>query len=365
MRTHVEGTASGAIDDGLFPVEPIRMAPVRLRISILAGALGLLLVSVITGLLIGPAGLRWQQVTLELLDGLPFVDLDSGLSAAEKAILIQLRLPRVLLGGIVGALLSICGAAYQGVFRNPLADPYLLGAAAGAGLGVTLVISYGPDTIGASAPVAAFLGALLGVVAAYGLGRSGVGSRTTTSLVLAGVAVTSFLTALQTYFQQRRSETLREVYGWILGRLATSGWDEVITVIPYALVSIVVILIHRRLLDVIAVGDDEAGSLGLRIARLRLILVIAASLGTAAAVSVSGLIGFVGLIVPHVVRLMAGTSYRVVLPLSVIVGAAFMISSDILARTIASPAELPIGVVTAFFGAPFFLVVLRTSRRIS
>jgi iron complex transport system permease protein len=262
-------------------------------------------------------------------------------------------------------MLAMAGAAYQGVFRNPLADPYLLGAAAGAGLGATLAIAYGPDTASWPVdllPMAAFAGAVAGVVAAYALGRSG-GTRTATTLILSGVAVAAFLTAIQTYVQQQKAETLREVYGWILGRLTTAGWREVALVVPYALVSTVAILLHGRLLDVLAVGDDEATSLGLHASQVRLVVVGAATLATAAAVAVSGLIGFVGIIVPHTVRLVAGTSYRRLLPLSLVGGAAFLILADLVARTVAAPAELPIGVVTAFFGAPFFALVLRTARR--
>jgi iron complex transport system permease protein len=212
-------------------------------------------------------------------------------------------------------------------------------------------------------PVAAFAGALVAVVLAYTMGRAGNGGRTATSLVLAGIAVMSFLTAVQTYLQQRKSDTLREVYGWILGRLSTAGWHDVLLILPYITVGGAVILAHRRLLDVLALGDEEADALGVNTRRVRLIVVIAASLSTAAAVAVSGLIGFVGIIVPHIIRLIAGTSYRVILPLCVAFGAAFLILADLLGRTMIAPAELPIGVVTAFFGAPFFALVLRSSRK--
>ena len=317
--------------------------------------------------LIGPVPLAPGAVLVELAGRLPLVDTHSGLSGQEVAILWQLRLPRVVLGGLVGAMLALAGAAYQGVFRNPLADPYLLGAAAGAGLGATLAIAYGPDTSAWPVdllPVAAFAGAVAGVVAAYALGRSG-GARTTTTLILSGVAVAAFLTAIQTYVQQREDETLREVYGWILGRLTTAGWHEVALLVPYALVSTVAILLHGRLIDVLAVGDDEASSLGVRAARVRLVVVAAATLATAAAVAVSGLIGFVGIIVPHTIRLVAGPSHRLLVPLSLIGGAAFLIMADLVARTVMAPAELPIGVITAFFGAPFFALVLRTSRQVA
>ena len=309
----------------------------------------------LAAVLVGPVPLNPGAVLVELAGRLPLVTTHSGLSQQEAAILWQLRLPRVVLGGLVGAMLALAGAAYQGVFRNPLADPYLLGAAAGAGLGATLAIAYGPDTASWPVdllPLAAFAGAVIGVVAA-------------TTLILSGVAVAAFLTAVQTYLQQQKAETLREVYGWILGRLTTAGWHEVALVVPYALLSTVAILLHRRLIDVLAVGDDEAASLGVRAARVRLVVVAAATLATAAAVAVSGLIGFVGIIVPHTIRLVAGPSHRLLVPLSLIGGAAFLILADLVARTVMAPAELPIGVITAFFGAPFFALVLRNSRQVA
>jgi iron complex transport system permease protein len=339
--------------------------PSGLRPAWVVGGATCLLGAVLVGILIGPVDLGVAAVIGELVDPLPLVDFPSGLSERESAILWQIRVPRVVLGGLVGATLASAGAAYQGVFRNPLADPYLLGAAAGAGLGATLVIVYGPPGAGwpvDPVPVAAFAGALAGVGVTYVLGRSAARTRTTATLILAGVAVASFLTALQTYVQQRSTDTINEVYTWLLGRLGTTGWDEVTLILPYVVVSGAAIVLHRRLLDVLAVGDDEAESLGIRVGRVRLLVVIAASLGTAAAVAVSGLIAFVGIIVPHTIRLGTGATYRLVVPLSLLFGAAFLILADLLARTAMAPAEVPIGVITAFFGAPFFLLVLRRRR---
>jgi iron complex transport system permease protein len=341
------------------------LRPPRLRAGLLLAGCAVLAGAALLAVLVGPVRLDAAGVLGELAGRLPLVEVHDGLPERDAAILWQLRLPRVVLGALVGAMLALAGAAYQGVFRNPLADPYLLGAAGGAGLGATLAIAYGPDTSSwpvGLLPLAAFTGAVAGVAAAYALGRSG-GGRTTTSLVLAGVAVASFLTAIQTFVQQQQDDTLREVYGWILGRLSTAGWREVVLILPYTLLSAAVIVACRRLLDVLAVGDDEAQSLGVRAARVRLVVVAAATLGTAAAVAVSGLIGFVGIIVPHTVRLVAGSSYRLVVPLCLLLGAAFMILADLVARTVMAPGELPIGVVTAFLGAPFFAVVLRTTRR--
>jgi len=162
---------------------------------------------------------------------------------------------------------------------------------------------------------------------------------------------------------QANSDAFREVYSWILGRVATSGWSEPVLLLPYFLLTVVVLMRYRNALDLLAVGDEEAESLGLEPRKVRLIVVVVASLGAAAAVSVSGLIGFVGIIVPHTIRLLVGVSYRLVVPLSVLLGGAFMVLADLAARTVVDPAELPIGVVTAVLGAPFFVLVLRSSRR--
>jgi iron complex transport system permease protein len=331
------------------------------------------IVAGVAGLALGPVRLNPAGVALQLLDLIPGVNIHSGLSSREAAIVTQLRLPRVCLGLLVGATLALAGGTYQGVFRNPLADPYLLGVAAGAGLGATAAIAGARAFAAQSAaggtgtpiavPLAAFAGALVAVGLTYALGASGGRYRTPATLILAGVAVTSFLTAGQTFLQQRYVDTIREVYSWIMGRLTASGWHDVLLLLPYAVLAAVVILIHGRQLDVMSVGDEEAASLGAHPQRSRYLLIVAASLGTAAAVSVSGLIGFVGIIVPHTVRLLAGSSYRVILPLSALFGAAFLTLADLAARTLMAPNEIPIGVVTAFFGAPFFIVVLRTSRR--
>ncbi len=340
---------------------PAPLRPATLRWGWLAAALGALAAAMLLGVILGPAELDAGEVIRELL-GAAFVDDPSSLTATQQAILWELRLPRVVLGGMVGAMLGIAGGAYQGVFRNPLADPYLLGVAAGAGLGATLVIVSAGEASTTLLPIAAFAGGTVAVALTYAIGRS-VGGRSATTIILAGVAVAAFFTAVQTYLQQRNLETVRQVYTWILGRLTTTGWREVLVLLPYVVVSSVALLLHRRLLDALSVGDAEADALGIPTGRVRATVVLFATLGTAAAVAVSGLIAFVGLIVPHTVRLLVGSSYRSLLPLSMVFGAAFLILADLAARTVASPAELPIGVITAFVGAPFFGLILRTSRR--
>jgi iron complex transport system permease protein len=328
-------------------------------------ACAFLLGSLLVGLGIGPVPIGAGSILESALSHLPFLHVHSPLDAVQEAVVWQLRAPRVVLAALVGGMLAIAGSSYQGVFRNPLADPYLLGVAAGAGLGATLAIAY---RIGGSSnalvPLAAFAGAALSVAAAYTLGRSAGGSRSTGALVLAGVTVATFMTAVQTFVQQQHTQTLQDIYAWLLGGFSTASWHDVFVATPYILVSSTVLLLHRRVLDVLSLGDEEAASLGIDVRRTRLLIILAATLGTAAAVSVSGLIAFVGIIVPHTIRLLVSTSYRAVVPLSLAVGAGFLVLADVLARTVLSPSELPIGVVTAFFGAPFFAVVLRTSRSV-
>ena len=264
-------------------------------------------------------------------------------------------------------MLSLAGASYQGVFRNPLVDPYLLGSAAGAGLGATIALVAGRahtrHWIIDPLPLAAFVGALVAVALTYFVGAAFGANRSGVTLVLAGVAVTSLATAIQTFVLQRNSEVIREVYSWILGRLSTARWSDVVLVLPYVVISSIVLLLHRRHLDLFRVGDDEAAVLGTNVRRVRLVVVIAATFGTAAVVSVSGLIGFVGIVVPHAIRLIVGASYRRLLPLSILVGASFLILADIPGRVLQNPAETPIGVVTAFFGAPFFILLLRSKKQ--
>lgn len=333
----------------------------RLGAGVLGVGLAVLLAALVAGLVLGPTSIGASGTLLEILDRLTGLRLRTGLGSLESAIVWQVRAPTVALAALVGGTLAIAGGAYQGVFRNPLADPYLLGVAAGAGLGATIAITNGAE--GATGPLAfvpavAFAGALGAVGLTYVLGVGGR-ERSPATLLLAGVAISSMLTAVQTFLQLRQTQTLRDVYTWILGDLSTVGWHDTLLLLPYSVVSAAVLLACGRRLDVLAVGDDEAASLGIDVRRTRLLVLLAASLGTAAAVSVSGLIGFVGIIVPHAVRMLGGTSYRVVLPMSLLAGAAFLVLANLVAGVALAPSELPIGVVTAALGGPFFVAVLR------
>jgi iron complex transport system permease protein len=320
--------------------------------------------AVLVGLAVGPVHIAVGSILRSALAYVPFLHVHQPLGAVDRAVLWQLRAPRVALAALVGGMLAVAGASYQGVFRNPLCDPYLLGVAGGAGLGATLAIIYGSAARAGSwlVPLAAFVGAIVAVLATYVLGRSAGAVHTTGALVLAGVTMATFTAAVQTFVQQQHTQQLQNVYSWLLGGFSSSSWRDVAICAPYIAASSLVLVLHRRVLDVLSLGDDEAASLGVDVARARLTIVVAATLGTAAAVSVSGLIAFVGIIVPHTIRLLVSTSYRAVIPLSLLAGAGFLVLTDVAARTALSPEELPIGVVTAFLGAPFFAVVLRTSR---
>jgi iron complex transport system permease protein len=351
------GRALTADADGRrSPPQALRQA--RLRFPLVAALLFAAL-AVLLGVSIGPVALSPAVVVGTLLAKLGLAH--PHVSAVDQAIVWQLRLPRVVLGCLVGAMLAAGGAAYQGVFRNPLADPYLLGVAAGAGLGATVVIVSGHNA-SLVLPLVAFVGAAGAVALTYVLGVAGEVRDSSRSIVLAGVAVAALLTAVQTYLQQQHAPEIQQVYNWLLGSLSLATWSDVTLILPYVLLSAVVLVAHRRVLDVLRVGEDEARALGIHPERTRVLIVGAATLGTAAAVSVSGLIGFVGIIVPHTVRLAANSSYRVVLPVSMAAGAGFLVLADLLSRTVEAPAEVPIGVITALVGAPFFLSVLRSRR---
>jgi iron complex transport system permease protein len=295
-----------------------------------------------------------------LFDHLPMVSA-SGYTATQDAIIWDVRAPRVVLAATVGATLAFSGAAYQGVFRNPLAEPYLIGVGAGASVGATLVIvSPAAATYGGvdPLPLAAFGGALITASLAYVIARSG-GRVPVTSLILTGSALMSMGTAIVTLLMRRNAEQTNEILNWLLGSFATATWEDSATVIPYAAIALVVILPASRLLNVLQFDDEEARQLGVDVEKVKLVTLGAASLATAAAIAVSGLIGFVGLIVPHAVRLMFGADHRRLLPLSLLFGAMFLMVADGVARTIDPTRETQIGIITALAGAPFFLYLLR------
>jgi len=305
----------------------------------------------------GPISISFIKVFKTLFD------LPGGSTGLDRTVIMQLRLPRVVLGILVGSALATSGAVYQTVFHNPLADPYLLGAASGAGLGATIAITSTHHNLAGALPIFAFAGGVLAVLTSFFI--SGKFFADPNSLLLSGIAVGSFATAIQTYLQQRHSAALRPVYSWILGDLTNANWSVVAWSSIYIAIALIVLFMVAKQLDGLMLSDEEAYSLGINPKKLRIIAVAAATLATATAVSASGLIGFVGIVVPHLVR---GLTHRVTnrsLITIAMAGAAFLVLADLGARTLLSPAELPIGVITAFVGAPFFLVVLRNRRKVS
>ncbi len=281
-----------------------------------------------------------------------------------RTILWNIRLPRTALIALVGAALAGSGAAYQGLFRNPLADPYLIGVASGAGLGAVLAMSIQwPYTVLGllSVPAAAFLASLLTVSLVYLFARVG-GNVPTTNLILAGVAVSSFAGSLTSFLMLRSTGEIRRAISWLLGGVSLAGWPAVLTLIPYLGLGLTVLILSGHSLNLLQFGDDQATQLGLDTRRAKIIVIIAASLVTAAAVSFAGIIGFIGLIVPHIVRIFWGADYRRIIPLSVLGGASALLLADILARVVIAPQELPVGIVTALAGAPFFLWVMRRAK---
>jgi len=289
------------------------------------------------------------------------------LPPAWETILFEIRFPRVVLGGLVGMTLAVAGAVYQALFRNPLADPYLIGVSSGASFGATVAMYFvwrfawgGLNAIS----LAAFAGALLTTAAIYSLAR--VGGRTpVTTLILAGVAVGAVLSAGTTLLMFTASDAFHTIHilGWLMGSLALANWEEVRAILPYLLLGFLVIGWHAHTLNVLQLDEEQAQALGIEVERVKGVLILATSLAAAAAISVSGVIGFVGLVVPHIVRLIWGPDHRFLLPTSALLGAIGLILADSLARTLFAPRELPLGVVTALVGAPFFLHLLRRQKR--
>ena len=319
------------------------------------------LVAAVFAASLGSVDIPFLATAQIVLSRLPGIDSPADTPAAWDTIVWQLRLPRVALAGIVGGGLAMAGAAYQGLFKNPLADPYLVGVASGAGLAAVIVLLTGvPLFIGGFSflPIAAFIGGVSAVAVAYSVARSARGTPLTT-LILAGVAIASLAGAVTSLLMIRSDPELRPVISWLLGSFISSEWRECAIVLAYLAPSMVVLLGFGRVLNVLQLREEHASMLGVEVEKVKLLLIVAATMATAAAVSFTGLIGFVGLIAPHVVRLIWGTDYRFILPMSAILGATFLVLADLAARTVASPGELPVGIVTAFCGAPFFLYLLR------
>ena len=321
------------------------------------------MVALLASVAIGAVPIPLRDIVRLLIPSLAGTEIDT--PAAFATILYEIRLPNLILIALAGMALGASGTAFQGLFRNPLADPYVIGIAAGAGLAAVLamVARWPADVLGmAAVPAAAFAGALLTVGLVYALARVGRSTPVTT-LILAGVAVSSFATAITSTVMLLSTSELHRAVTWMVGGFSLGGWGPVMVSLPYVAIAIVVLLPLGRPLDVLQFGDEQASQLGLNVDRLKLVIVVAASLAAATAVAFLGIIAFVGLVVPHLARLLWGTSYRRLLPLATLLGASFLLFADIIARSILSPRVLPVGVVTAIVGAPFFLYLLARSKR--
>jgi iron complex transport system permease protein len=286
----------------------------------------------------------------------------AGGDETAAAVLFNIRLPRLLLALAVGAGLGLAGAAFQGLFRNALADPYIIGSSSGASLGAALALTFGVS-LPLSLPLFAFAGSLAAVALAFAVSRAAGNPPPAAALLLAGASVGALFSGLLSLILVVRDRSLYQVYYWLLGSLGGAGWRELAAVLPALSAGSLAIFLSARPLDLLIQGDEAAESLGLEVNRARLVVITGASLTTAAAVSAAGLIGFVGLIAPHAVRLFTGPAHRRLLPASALAGALILLLADTLARIVAPPLEVPPGIITSLAGAPFFLYLLAKQGR--
>jgi iron complex transport system permease protein len=281
-----------------------------------------------------------------------------------NAVVLEIRMPRIMIAALVGASLAVAGTAMQGIFRNPMASPYILGLSSGAAFGASLAMVLGLSVVAGefAVPAMAFIFCFITLFIVYGISATKMGVPVTT-LLLAGIAVGSLFTALVSLMKYFSGDNLSSIVYWMMGGLWTSNWSQVWVTLPLVVIGSAALLFYSKELNLMMVGEEHATNLGVNVRRSRLMILVLSSLVTAAAVSVSGVIGFVGLIVPHTLRIILGPDNRILMPASIVGGAAFMIAMDSIARTILSPAELPVGIITALLGAPFFLWLLRARKR--
>ena len=327
------------------------------------GLLVILIVSVALSVSWGSGGLSVTSVWRILFARLPGVTdwMTVDWPQAAETIVWQIRMPRIVLAALVGASLAVAGVVFQGVLHNPLAEPYILGVSAGSALAAAAVIFYGLEYawIGRwTLPLAAFVGGCLTLLLVFAIAH-GNRQKPLETLILSGVIVQAFFGAVLSLLIALSSDHLQKIVYWLLGSVALSDWREAWVVMPYLLVGLLVALFYSRELNILVLGETTAQHTGVSVARTRPILLIFASLLTGAAVAIAGMIGFVGLVVPHVLRLLVGSDHRILVPLSVVAGAIFMIWADTFARLLLAPRELPVGVLTACIGAPLFAYLLR------
>lgn len=334
----------------------------KTKLSILV-LLIILLISMILAVSIGPVKVRFVDVWSVILSELNIINSENlNVELNIINIVMKLRLPRVLLGAIVGAGLSLSGVGMQAFTKNPLADPYVLGISSGASAGAVLaVLTNVLDIFGIfSIPIGAFIGALLSIILVYSLARSKEGVLPI-RLILIGVAVSSLFSALTNYlvFNAKDESGIRNATFWMMGGLSGTKW--IYTLVPgiVLILSLIIMLANSNSLNAMLMGENTASVLGIDVKKVKNIIILISALLTGSVVAVSGSIGFVGLIIPHVVRSLAGSNHKKVIPISVLLGAIFLVWADVLARTIVAPADLPIGIITALSGAPFFIWLVK------
>ncbi len=330
--------------------------------------LALLFFAILAALILGAVGIGWRNVFILLFDSLPFYEHPeaTGIAPVYRDILIQIRVPRVLLAAAVGSSLAVAGAVFQGLFRNPMADPYVIGISSGAALGAVFAMLGGFQlALGGfgAVPLFAFFGGIATITLVYSMARVGRAVPVMT-LLLAGIAISSFLSALVSLLTYFAGERLHQVVFWLMGGLGGATWHQVKVMIPYALAGYICVSLFSRELNAMLLGEETARNLGVDTERIKKYLLAGASLLVAAAVSTSGIIGFVGLVVPHFVRLVAGPDHRFLLPASAVLGGSLLIATDTLARIVIAPSELPVGIITALIGAPMFVYLLKRRKQL-
>lgn len=329
---------------------------------------GGLVVAVLLASAFGAITISLPDIVKMMLNKLAVFNFPATWSTAEETIIFQIRLPRVIGAALVGSTLATAGVLFQGLLRNPLADPYIIGTSAGAGLGATIAMTLPINLtfLGFGlVPVAAFIGALASVILVYNLARVG-GKTPIISMLLAGFVVSALLASFIAFMMSisdRLNLNLRSVYSFLMGHISVSSWQQIAVVAPLVIVSIITARFFAFRLNAFTLGEEGAAYLGIEVEREKMLILALGSLLTALAVSISGLIGFVGLVTPHAVRLILGPDHRLLLPASALAGGAFVVIADLLARIILAPMEIPVGIITALIGAPFFLYLLRHSRR--
>ncbi|QHW29983.1 iron ABC transporter permease [Paenibacillus rhizovicinus] len=333
----------------------------RAKLVLYGGAaMLLLLASIVVSLSIGSSGLPLRDVWGILLHQLPWMpDASTKWDAGDIAIVTQLRLSRVVLGVLIGACLALAGAGFQGVLRNPLADPFTLGVASGCSVGAAFMIVFGlQSAIGLwSVPLVAFGTGMVTLLIVFGLSRAR-GSMNVETLILSGVIVQAFLGALVSFMVTLSQSVVNEAMFWLMGSLSGRSWEHVKLIAPFLIVGLPVMIRYSQHLNLFTFGERHAAHLGVNVERTKLIVLLTSTLLTAVAVSVAGVVGFVGLVVPHLIRLLVGPDYRIIVPLSAIGGGFYLVWADTLARTALSPKEVSLGIVTALIGAPFFAYLL-------